>query len=101
MIHGDLGGVRNCMTPNIAAMLMSRQPNIIVDDSGRPCIMEYGLADLFLWPSRANVCCCMRWADPQMPCHENGDVFSFAMVMVEVGRRFPTTQSIKLLTALT
>ncbi|KAF9791269.1 kinase-like domain-containing protein [Thelephora terrestris] len=67
MIHGDLGG-----------------PNIIVDDSGRPCIMEYGLADLFLWPSRANVCCCMRWADPQMPCHENGDVFSFAMVMVEV-----------------
>ncbi|KAF9791988.1 kinase-like domain-containing protein, partial [Thelephora terrestris] len=67
VIHGDLGG-----------------PNIIVDESGRPCITEYGLDTLFSWPSRTSVPRCLRWADPRWSHQKEGDIFSFAMVLIEV-----------------
>ncbi|KAF9792029.1 kinase-like domain-containing protein [Thelephora terrestris] len=68
VIHQDLGG-----------------PNIIVNDSGRPCIAEYGLGEVFGRESRARFRRCMQWADPYLNWQtwRKGDVFSFAMVMVE------------------
>ncbi|KAF9792019.1 kinase-like domain-containing protein [Thelephora terrestris] len=66
--HGDLGG-----------------PNIIVNDSGRPCITEYGLAQAFKPLSPTMLRCCMRWADPYLNWQywREGDIFSFAMVTIE------------------
>ncbi|KAF9792023.1 kinase-like domain-containing protein [Thelephora terrestris] len=79
--HGDLGG-----------------PNIIVDDSGRLCITEYGLPSLFFQFNSDKFRQCKRWADPRIEWGDTllettlvkiratpqVDVFSFAMVMVEV-----------------
>ncbi|KAF9791946.1 kinase-like domain-containing protein, partial [Thelephora terrestris] len=65
--HVDLGG-----------------PNIIVDDSGCPHITEYCFNKFFSWYPQANVHRCMRWADPQSSPGDKGDVFSFAMIVVEV-----------------
>ncbi|KAF9792026.1 kinase-like domain-containing protein, partial [Thelephora terrestris] len=67
--HGDLGG-----------------PNIIVDDSGRPCITEYGLAEVFGPGILTGSNPCRRWGEPCLtwwPSWRKGDVFSFAMVTIE------------------
>ncbi|KAF9791271.1 kinase-like domain-containing protein, partial [Thelephora terrestris] len=84
--HGDLGG-----------------PNIIVNDSGRPYITEYGLAQAFGPLSLAMFPRNELWADPYLNWQSwrEGDVFSFAMIMVEVftGQApfFPEVHSVALL----
>lgn len=79
VIHGDLGGLR-----------------ILVDDSGCPRITDFGIASLAdadlsahseepVWRFRS----CKEWTAPEildasgMPSKE-GDVYSFAMIMIEV-----------------
>ncbi|KAF9792033.1 hypothetical protein BJ322DRAFT_1026733 [Thelephora terrestris] len=56
-----------------------------MDDSGRPCITEYSLAKVFGHKSSAEFRRCMRWADPHLTwwSQREGDVFSFAMIMLE------------------
>jgi serine/threonine protein kinase len=66
-------------------MLIPGQPNIIVDDSGHPRITDYGIATVFASLSLTKVYRCMRWANPQRSSEREGDIFSFAMVIVEVG----------------
>jgi len=75
MIHGDLKG-----------------PNILVDDSGCARITDFGLARVTqspdtMWSAsrRGNT---PRWAAPEVldekPHSKEADVYSFAMVMIEV-----------------
>lgn len=87
------------ITVNLTHIL---QPNILVDDSGRPRITDFGLATVpqnqaakrpFLDDQGT------RWAAPEI-LHESGtyskeaDVFSFAMVMIEVRCGWATTHRV-------
>ena len=107
VIHEDLGGVRNFSKSHIAVGLTFKQANIIVDDSGRPCIMGFSLHNVLpplhdefspphnALPSPHNpVGCCVRWAEPGwdtrddlFEARDKIDIFSFAMVIVEVTLR--------------
>ena len=95
VVHGDLGGVRNLSKANSIVMLTLRQPNIIVDDSGRPRITGFGSIYVLPLGSPENVRRCGRWAEPNrrniryglVERADSTDLFSFAMVMVEVTLR--------------
>jgi len=100
VVHGDLKGVRDRSKPHLAIVLTPGQRNILVDDSGHPRITDIGLVDTetvnldlphapsSVFTSRA------PWTAPEI-VNGNGtyskgaDVFSFAMVMVEVCCRYP------------
>lgn len=89
VVHGDLGGVRSHSKTPIAVVLTPRQPHIIVDAIGHPCIMEYGIVNIFSWPTEAVPFRCLRWTEPkELPVQKSDDVYSFAMVVVEVGHRY-------------
>jgi len=94
VVHGNLGVVRGGSLVCITVGLTHIQPNILVDDSGRARITDFGLAMMpqdpdsqrgFLDDQTA------QWTAPEI-ANDSGtyskeaDVFSFAMVMVEVRR---------------
>lgn len=93
MIHGDLKGVRSRSKSRSTTVLTLGQPNILVDDSGHARIADFGLAtvtqnlDSVLTASRRHGCT-VRWAAPEVLggglYTKEADVFSFAMVMIEV-----------------
>ena len=69
--------------------------NILVDESGHAHIADFGLSmvtkNLTSIPSaRLKGCSTIRWAAPELMEHgiyeKEADVFSFAMVMIEVYR---------------
>lgn len=88
VIHGDFGGVRNRSKAHITAMLTPRQPHVFVDDSGRPRITGFGLTDIFSMRTSSQICCCIQWAEPGCWPSLERDVFSFSMVMVQVGYEY-------------
>ena len=79
-------------------MLIPEQPNILVDDSGCPQITDFGLAMVTqnqdsVRSAQGEHAHTARWTAPEI-LNEQGsyskeaDVFSFAMVMVEVRRGY-------------
>ena len=78
----------------LAAVLTSDQPNILIDDSRRGRITEFGLARATQSVSRQHVHTA-RWAAPEIlnegPHSKEADVFSFAMFMIEVRNAWPVT----------
>ena len=92
VVHGDLKGVSALSLPDSGLTYRCLQPNIMVDAHGRPRITDFGLALNQGVPDQTNPTAggTARWTAPEILNGEGrpskkADVFSFAMVMVEVG----------------
>ena len=113
VVHGDLKGVCDRSKSRSAAVLMVDQLNILVDGSGRARIADFGLATVTQSLDSVRSASChhaltARWTAPEVldegTYSKEADIFSFAMVMIEVRRarsmtcptlaycRFPSTQ---------
>jgi len=94
VVHGDLKGVRG-RSKSRSTLLTPDQPNILVDNTGRVRIADFGLAavtrGLDSVPSTSfQHGFTPRWTAPEVlnggKCSKEADIFSFAMVMIEVRR---------------
>lgn len=97
VVHGDLKGVRVLSKSRFATIFTPSQPNILVDSSARVRIADFGLAkvaqnlDSMLSASRQHGYT-PRWTAPEIlkaegTCSKEADIFSLAMVMIEVCHR--------------
>jgi len=94
VIHGGLKGVRDCARSRFIAGFTLSQSNIIMDATGRARITDFGLA--MVAPNLDSVRSAStehshgaRWAAPEIldgrgTYSKGADVFSFAMVTIEV-----------------
>ena len=87
-------------------VLMRRQSNVLVDDAGRARITDFGLAPVTRSPDfaqHADEDHGVQWTAPEIldgrgTYSKEADVFSFAMVTIEVRCNDPSDQSHHLLT---
>jgi serine/threonine protein kinase len=98
VIHGDLKGVCDCPKSRLTTALTHVQVNILVNASGRACLADFGLAIVTQNLNSTHSASrqrgyTARWAAPEVLsegseglCSKETDIFSFAMVMVEVCR---------------
>ena len=95
VIHGDLRGVRDRSKSSSTIVLTPGQSNILVDAIGRARITDFDLGIVTqnldtiqgAWVNQGHTA---RWTAPEILNGEGtyskqADVFSFAMVMIEVG----------------
>jgi len=77
----------------IDTILKPSQPNVLVDNFGHACITDFGLTMVTRNPDSAQSASCQhgytpRWAAPEVlndgTYSKEADIFSFAMVMIEV-----------------
>ena len=99
VIHGDLKGVRDRAKSRLTILLTANQPNVLVDGSGHARIADFGLAKVTYNPESVLLTTLQsnntpRWTAPEVlrgeMCTTQTDIFSFAMVMIEVGPGRPT-----------
>ena len=93
VIHGDLKGVGSSISC-FTTILTPGQVNILVDNSGLVCLADFGLATVTQNPSSMqNVSrpggFTPGWTAPEIleakeTCSKKADIFSLAMVMIEV-----------------
>ena len=100
VVHGDLKGV--CVYPKFrsALVLIPNQPNVLVDDTGHARITDFGFAVVthnldIMWGALPGDGHTARWTAPEILTgkganSKEADVFSFAMVVIEVSREQPT-----------
>ena len=94
-IHGDLKGVRNCSRSlSFIVIPTPSQSNVLVDPTGRARITNSGI--LMATHNLSSIQGTstehkhsVRWVAPEIldgrgTCNREGDVFSFAMVVIEV-----------------
>ena len=97
VVHGDLKGVRDNSKPYYTVLTPS-QPNVLVDADGHARITDFGLAMITQDSVRSafgDQGHTARWTAPEILNEEGtyskeADVFSFAMVMIEVCYRSPS-----------
>ena len=97
VIHGHLRGVRGYSRPRFTIVLTSNQSNVLVDTTGRARITGFGLAMVTqnldsMRNAPAEHGHSARWIAPEIlddqgTFSKEADVFSFAMVTIEVCRR--------------
>ena len=85
--------MRGYFSLQFTTMLTPSQPNVLVDNSGRAIITDFGLAtvtqNLDSIPSASHQGGhTPRWAPPEVlgggVCSKEADIFSYAMVVIEV-----------------
>ena len=96
VIHGALKGVRDYARSHPITSLTPIQPNVLVDTTGRARITDFGLAMITQNPDPTRTPQAEhghggRWIAPEIldnrgTYSKEGDVFSFAMVTIEVRR---------------
>ena len=94
VVHGDLNGVCDCSGSRITTVLTSTQSNVLVDATCRARITDFGLVMATqnpdsVWSAPPEYGPSARWIAPEILNEEGSyskeaDVFSFAMVAVEV-----------------
>ena len=94
VVHGDLKGVRALSKPRLAAMLIPRKSNILVDATGHARLTDFGLVTITQFPGRIHnplddYCHSPLWVAPEILDGQGvyskaTDVFSFAGVIIEV-----------------
>ena len=101
MIHGDLKGVCDRSNSSFTTALTRVQPNILMDGSGNARIVDFGFTTVTQNLDSVRSIQCQRgftprWTAPEIldeaPHSKEGDIFSFAMVMIEVRGRLLATQ---------
>ena len=100
VVHGDLKGVCDSSKSRSTIVLKPGQPNILIDANGHARITDFGLAmatqDLdSLRSTLDDHGHTVRWTAPEILSEQGtyskeADVFSFAMVMIEVRCRSPS-----------
>ena len=97
VVHGNLKGVCDYSEPRFAAILTPGQQNILMDATGRARITDFGLATITqdLYSASDDRGYTPRWTAPEILNEEGtysreADVFSFAMVIIEVRRGLPS-----------
>ena len=99
MVHGDLKGVSGCSNSSFATVLMHVQPNILIDATGHARITDFYFTTVATgMDSEPTILShrgfTPRWTAPEVldegPHSKKADIFSFAMVMIEVRHRRPT-----------
>ena len=92
VIHGDLRGVHGCSDSRFTLILTYHQSNILVEATGRARITDFGLVTVAKSPGfmqSTHQGHAIRWTAPEIlngrgPYSKEADVFSFAMVTIEV-----------------
>lgn len=97
VVHGNLKGVRCSHKSRFTAVLTCDQTNVLIDNSGRARVTEFGLAKVTRSISQQHVHT-GRWAAPEVlnegPHSKEADIFSFAMVMIEVRDDDPLVENL-------
>ena len=98
VVHGDLKGVRGYMLFSFTAILTPHQSNILVDPTGCARITNFGLVMVTqsldsIRNASGERGHSAQWIAPEIldgqgTHSREGDVFSFAMVMIEVRCRW-------------
>jgi len=94
VVHRDLKGVHGCSKSRLTVVLIATdQENILVDNIGRARIADFGLTAVTQNPDSVGTISyhdgyTAQWAAPEVllegTLSKEGDMFAFAMVMIEV-----------------
>jgi len=94
VVHGNLKGVRGCLKPRFVTILMRVKSNVLVDATIRARITDFGPATAAqsldsIRSASEDHGRAVQWTAPEILSEKGtfsreADVFSFAMVMIEV-----------------